>query len=138
MDKTAIPLYLANQYVRIVDDRKFAEAEQILWPDFTQQGPGFGSESREVFITNLEFLRKYSRTFHFLGSQFGEWIGDIYSGETYCIASHFYMENEVERTTEMGIRYQDVIELREGVAKYTKRNLNLVWTEDRQLKGQQA
>jgi hypothetical protein len=135
MNKNEIPLYLANQYVRIVDDRKFVAAEQILWPDFTQQGPGFGSESSEVFITNLEFLRKYSRTFHFLGSQFGDWDGDTYSGETYCIASHFYEENKVERTTEMGIRYQDVIEIRDGVAKYIKRDLNVVWTEDRQLGG---
>lgn len=136
MDKHAIPLYVANQYVRIVDDRKFNEADQILWPDFTQQGPGFSTESRAAFINSLEFLRQYSRTFHFLGSQFGEWTGDTYSGETYCIASHFYMKEEIERTTDMGIRYQDIIELRDGVGKYIKRDLKLVWTEDRPLGGQ--
>ena len=136
MDKIATPLYLANQYVRIVDDRKFGEADQIIWPDFTQQGPGFGAESRKVFINNLEFLRQYSRTFHFLGSQFGEWNADTYTGETYCIASHFYVKDEVERTTDMGIRYQDTIELRDSVAKYSKRDLKVVWTDDRPLGGQ--
>lgn len=136
MNKNTLPLQLANQYVRIVDDREFDEMEDIMWPDFTQQGPGFGADSRDVFIDNLEFLRQYSRTFHLIGSQFGEWDGDSYSGETYCIASHFYTRDEVEHKMDMGIRYQDVIEIRDGVAKYLKRDLNVVWTEDRPLGGQ--
>ena len=136
MDKNAIPLHLANQYVRIVDDRQFDEMEDIMWPDFTQQGPGFGADSRAVFISNLEFLRQFSRTFHLIGSQFGEWDGDTYSGESYCIASHFYVKEEVEHKMDMGIRYQEVIEMRDGVAKYSKRDLNVVWTEDRPLGGQ--
>jgi hypothetical protein len=37
---------------------------------------------------------------------------------------------------DMGIRYQEVIELRDGVAKYSKRDLNVVWTDDRSLGGQ--
>ncbi len=136
MDKNNEPWRLANEYVRIVDDRNFEEAEDIMWPDFTQHGPGFGAESRQVFIDNLEFLRQYSRTFHLIGSQFGEWDGDRYSGESYCIASHFYVKDDVEHKMDMGIRYQETIEVREGVAKYLKRDLNVVWTEDRPLGGE--
>ena len=135
MDYNRIPWQLANEYVRIVDDRQFDEMEGIMWPDFTQQGPGFGAESRQVFIDNLEFLRQYSRTFHLIGSQFGEWDGDTYKGETYCIASHFYTKDEVERKMDMGIRYQESIEIRDGVAKYIKRDLNVVWSEDRPVGG---
>ena len=135
MDYNRIPWQLVNEYVRIVDDRQFDEMEGIMWPDFTQQGPGFGAESRQVFIDNLEFLRQYSRTFHLIGSQFGEWDGDTYKGETYCIASHFYTKDEVERKMDMGIRYQESIEIRDGVAKYIKRDLNVVWSEDRPVGG---
>lgn len=133
MDKNAIPLHLANQYVRIVDKRQFDDAETIMWPDFCQQGPGFRAESRQIFINNLEFLRQFSRTFHFIGTQYGDWHSNTYHGETYCIASHFHMKDNVEYKMDMGIIYEDVIELRDGAAKYLSRDLKVIWTEDRPL-----
>ncbi len=133
MDKRTIPRYLANQYVRIVDDCKFDQMTTIMWPDFSLQGPGYSVDSCEGFIDILEFLRRYSRTFHQLGSQFGEWEGEVYHGETYCVASHFYSEDGQERKLDMGIRYRETIEIREGQARYNTRHLNLVWTEDRPL-----
>lgn len=133
MDKKLVPQQLANAYVRIVDNCVFEEMSSILWPEFTQQGPGFGSDSREAFIANLEILRQYQQTFHMLGGQWGEWQGDTYTGETYCVASHLYERDGAMRKLDMAIRYSEVIELRDDVAKYLKRDLNVVWTEDRAL-----
>ncbi len=133
MDRNRIPAELAARYARIVDDSEFARMHDIMWPDFTQKGPGFGADSCEAFVGNLEFLRRYQATFHFVGQQHGAWEGDRYNGETYCIASHFYNQEGEERRMDMGIRYQETIEVRGGAAKYSRRDLIIVWTEDRPM-----
>lgn len=133
MDRQYIPAFLAANYARIVDDRLFDSMRDIMWPEFTQQGPGFGADSLAVFIGNLEFLRQFDHTFHLVGQQHGAWEGDGYRGETYCVASHFYSRDGVARRMDMGIRYQDVIEMRAGVARYIRRDLHVVWQEDRPM-----
>lgn len=133
MTERAIPMRLANEYVRCVDQRVFSELDSILWPEFTQQGPGFAAASREEFIANLDVLLRYEQTFHMLGSVFGRWQGDCYRGESYCMASHLHREPDGLYKLDMAIRYQDVIELRDGQAKYCSRDLLLVWSEDRLL-----
>ncbi len=133
MDKSRIPADLAAQYARLVDDCEFGRMTEIMWPDFSQQGPGFATDSCEAFIAGLEFLRRYERTFHLVGNQFGEWEGESYRGETYCVASHLYRDGEVLRKMDMAIRYRELIELRDGVARYRSRDLDVVWTEDRAL-----
>jgi hypothetical protein len=110
--------------------------QNIMWPEFTTQGPGFAADSLDAFVETLEFLRNYDRTFHLVGTQFGEWQGDTYAGETYCIASHFYRQDGAEHKMDMGIRYRETIELREGTGKYLRRDLDVVWTEDRVMEGQ--
>ena len=133
MENNRLPNWLANDYVRCIDQRRFAELEHIMWPEFTQRGPGFAAQSRAQFIDNLSFLEHFSHTFHLLGSQFGQWQGEQYRGETYCIASHFYQRDERQWKMDMGIRYHDVIVRREGAAKYLSRDMTLVWQEDRPL-----
>ncbi len=122
---------LANDYVQRVDQRQFSAMSDILWPEFQQRGPGFASASAAEFIAGLELLRRYDRTFHQLGSQFGRWRADRYEGESYCVASHFYGDDSGERRMDMGIRYLDVIERRGGLVKYLSRDIVLVWSEDR-------
>lgn len=131
MTDSNIVLRLANEYVRCVDQRCFLELEGILWPEFSQRGPGFAAASREEFIDNLAVLHCYEQTFHMLGTVFGHWQDERYQGESYCVASHFYREQDGLHKLDMGIRYHDVIELRSGEAKYQSRDLILVWSEDR-------
>lgn len=141
MNQQAIPAALAARYARAVDDRDFSAMETIMWPEFTQQGPGFSAESRAVFIGNLEFLRQFDRTFHLLGQVTGEWQGDTWRGqgdtwrgETYCVASHFYQQDGRELCLDMYIRYQDVIELRDGDARYLQRDLTVVAQDEREVR----
>ena len=103
---------------------------EIMVPEFSQQGPGFGSQSLAEFINNLEVLNNYSATFHLVANQVGDWHNDIYTGETWGIASHLYEKEGVSRKLDMGIRYQDVIENIGTGFKYTSRDLNVVWTQD--------
>jgi len=133
MNPESIPATLAARYARAVDDRNFAAMEAIMWPEFTQQGPGFGAETRAVFIANLEFLRQFDSTFHLLGQVTGEWQGKQYCGETWCMASHFYQREGRALCFDMYIRYQDVIEVRAGDARYLRRDLTVVSQGEREL-----
>ena len=134
MNQDSIPGSLAARYAQLVDGRDFAAMEAIMWPEFTQEGPGFRAESRAVFIGNLEFLRQFDRTFHLLGQVSGEWQGGTYRGETYCVASHFYQRDGRELCLDMYIRYQDLIELRDGDARYLQRDLIVVTQDEREVR----
>lgn len=130
-----IPRLLAAKYAQFADDRTFSRMAEIMSDDFTQTGPGFGSNSLQEFIDNLELLKDYSATFHLVGNQVGEWHNAIYTGETWSVAAHIYEHDGVTRKLDMGIRYQDVIENVEGRFRYTSRNLNVVWTQDLPCQG---
>ena len=125
-----IARHLAALYAKFVDNREFDRMPEIMVPEFSQQGPGFGSQSLAEFINNLEVLNNYSATFHLVANQVGDWHNDIYTGETWGIASHLYEQEGVSRKLDMGIRYQDVIENIGTGFKYTSRDLNVVWTQD--------
>ena len=130
-----IPRVLAVKYARFVDDRQFERMREILADTFTQQGPGFGSGSLDEFIANLSILDDYTATFHIVANQYGEWNNDVYTGETWGVASHLYEKDGVQRKLDMGIRYQDVIENAGGICRYLSRNLNVVWTQDLPCQG---
>ena len=130
-----IPRVLAVKYARFVDDRQFERMREILADTFTQQGPGFGSGSLDEFIANLSILDDYTATFHIVANQYGEWNNDVYTGETWGVASHLYEKDGIPRKLDMGIRYQDVIENAGSHFHYLSRDLHVVWTQDLPLVG---
>jgi len=121
---------LAVKYASFVDNRQFERMREIMSDDFHQQGPGFSASSLDEFIANLSILNDYSATFHLVGNQLGEWHNEIYTGETWAVASHIHEKNGVPYKLDMGIRYQDVIESIGGAFRYTSRDLHIVWTQD--------
>ena len=135
MHESDIVRTLAIKYARFVDDRQFERMREIMAADFTQQGPGFTCSSLEEFISGLSVLDKYSATFHLVGQQCGDWHNDIYTGETWSVASHIYEQDGVQRKLDMGIRYADVIEAVGGTGKYISRDLHVIWTQDLPCQG---
>lgn len=121
---------LAAHYAQLADDRDFAAFAEIMVPNFHQRGEGFEFHSRDEFIAALEILRQYDRTLHLVGQSRGQWQGERYEGETWCMASHLYSRDGVERKMDMGIRYQEVIVRSEGAWKYSQRDLDVVWTQN--------
>jgi hypothetical protein len=98
-----------------------------MWNDFSLTGP-YELNSLEIFMGAVEQnLGAYQKTMHFIGNIEGRWDRDIYTGKTYCIASHMFAENGQSKKLDMGIIYDDTIELREGVAKFINRHFNLQW-----------
>ena len=135
MNDRPIEYILAMRYAQIVDDRQFEKMKEIMTDDFVMTGAGMDFRSVADFIIQLENLHQYSATHHFVGNQLGEWLGDTYKGETYCIAAHIYESDGVERKLDMGIRYNDTIIKSGDSYKFSEREFNLVWTQDLPTKG---
>ncbi|MCX2982574.1 nuclear transport factor 2 family protein [Halieaceae bacterium IMCC14734] len=125
-----IPQQLALLYAKYVDDKEFDKMGAIMVDDVKMGSHGFGSNTLEEFKEQLKFLDTFSATMHLIGNQLGEWDGDNYSGETYCVASHIYEKDGVPHKMEMGIRYTDSISAVGDTYKYTERYLNVVWEQD--------
>lgn len=126
---------LAAHYAQLADDRDFAGFAEIMTDDFEQRGEGWHFRSREEFLGGLEMLRQYDRTLHVVGQSRGQWQGERYQGETWCIASHLYTRDGIERKMDMGIRYRETIVRSGDLWKYRERDLNVVWTQDLPVQG---
>ncbi|MBT4520273.1 MAG: SnoaL-like domain-containing protein [Halieaceae bacterium] len=135
MHNTDAARTLAVKYAQLIDDRQFEHFREIMTRDFSQQGPGISSNSIEEFIASLSLLDNYSATFHLVGNQLGEWHNNIYTGETWSVATHIHSLDGVQHKLDMGIRYQDVIENFSGTCKYLSRDLNIIWTQDLPIQG---
>ena len=126
MIKDLVPSKLSNLYASIIDQRKFSSLNSIMWDDFSMLGQ-FEINGLENFITAMQQLENYQSTMHQVMNIQGEWEENLYKGETYCIASHIFDKDEKPHKLDMGIIYSDVIEIRDGTAKFLSRTFSLKW-----------
>ena len=126
MIKDLIPSKLSNLYASIIDQRKFSSLNSIMWDDFSMLGQ-FEINGLENFITAMQQLENYQSTMHQVMNIQGEWEENLYKGETYCIASHMFDKDDKPYKLDMGIIYSDVIEIRDGTAKFLSRTFLLKW-----------
>ena len=126
MIKDLVPSKLSNLYASIIDQRKFSSLNSIMWDDFSMLGQ-FEINGLENFITAMQQLENYQSTMHQVMNIQGEWEEDLYKGETYCIASHMFDKDDKPYKLDMGIIYSDVIEIRDGTAKFLSRTFLLKW-----------
>jgi hypothetical protein len=123
-------LALALAYARAIDRRDLELLASLMAADVRIAGPGFEARSRAQFLDSLKILDRYHSTFHLVGNHTGDWAGDEFRGETYCVASHLYTHERGVRKFDMGIRYADRI-VREGARLvFHERLLEVVWTQD--------
>ena len=126
MIKDLVPSKLSNLYASIIDQRKFSSLNSIMWDDFSMLGQ-FEINGLENFITAMQQLENYQSTMHQVMNIHGEWEENLYKGETYCIASHMFDKDDKPYKLDMGIIYSDVIEIRDGTAKFLSRTFLLKW-----------
>ena len=126
MSKDLVPSNLSNLYASIIDQRKFSTLSSIMWDEFSMLGQ-FEINGLENFITAMQQLENYQSTMHQVMNIQGEWAEDLYKGETYCIASHMFDKDNKPHKLDMGIIYSDVIETRDGTAKFLSRTFSLKW-----------
>jgi len=121
-----IPAKLSYLYASIIDRRKFSSLGSIMWDEFSMSGH-YEINGLENFITAMQQLENYQSTMHQVMNVQGEWKGNLYNGETYCVASHMFNQDDKPHKLDMGIIYSDVIEVRDGTAKFILRNFILKW-----------
>ena len=126
MRKDLVPSNLSNLYASIIDQRRFTSLSSIMWDEFSMLGQ-FEINGLENFITAMQQLENYQSTMHQVMNIQGEWAEDLYKGETYCIASHMFNKDNKPHKLDMGIIYSDVIEVRDGTAKFLSRTFSLKW-----------
>ena len=126
MIKDLVPSKLSNLYASIIDQRKFSSLNSIMWDDFSMLGQ-FEINGLENFITAMQQLENYQSTMHQVMNIHGEWEENLYKGKTYCIASHMFDKDDKPHKLDMGIIYSDVIEIRDGTAKFLSRTFLLKW-----------
>jgi len=126
MNKDLIPTKLSNLYASIIDQRKFSLLDSIMWKEFSMLGE-FEITGLENFISAMQQLENYKSTMHQVMNVQGEWDENVYKGETYCIASHMFDQDDKPYKLDMGIIYSDVIEIREETAKFISRIFSLQW-----------
>ena len=132
--KDAIPRQLAIRYARIMDDRAFDELDEIMTDDVIITSSEFEARGLPAFKEVVQMLHNYTRTMHLVANQFGEWQGDTYTGETWCIATHIYEKDGALRKWELGIRYEETIAIANNTPRYTRRHLNIQWDSDTPLR----
>jgi hypothetical protein len=124
-------LNLAFRYAALIDDRRLDQLHTIMLPTIRISGPGYVMDTLPEVERGMELLRQYDRTFHMVGNQLGAWGDDgVWSGETYCIASHVYQRDGVEWKLDMAIRYQDRIVRQDDGLRFAARELRLAWVQD--------
>jgi hypothetical protein len=121
-----VPSKLSNLYASLIDQRKFSSLNSIMWDEFSMSGY-FEITGLENFIAAMQQLENYQSTMHQIMNVQGEWKENLYSGETYCVASHMFDKDNKPFKLDMGIVYSDVIEVREGTAKFISRVFSLKW-----------
>ena len=121
-----VPSELSNLYASLIDQRKFSSLNSIMWDEFSMSGH-FEITGLENFIAAMQQLENYQSTMHQIMNVQGEWKENLYSGETYCVASHMFDKDNKPFKLDMGIVYSDVIEVREGTAKFISRVFSLKW-----------
>ena len=126
MNKDLIPTKLSNLYASIIDQRKFSLLDSIMWKEFSMLGE-FEITGLENFISTMQQLENYKSTMHQVMNVQGEWDENVYKGETYCIASHMFDQDDKPYKLDMGIIYSDVIEIREETPKFISRTFSLQW-----------
>ena len=121
-----VPSKLSNLYASLIDQRKFSSLNSIMWDEFSMSGH-FEITGLENFIAAMQQLENYQSTMHQIMNVQGEWKENLYSGETYCVASHMFDKDNKPFKLDMCIVYSDVIEVREGTAKFISRVFSLKW-----------
>ena len=120
------PTKLSNLYAMYIDNRKFSSLGTIMWDEFSMHGH-YEINGLKNFIAAMQQLENYQSTMHQIMNVHGEWKENLYTGRTYCVASHMFDEDGKPHKLDMGIIYSDVIEVRDGTAKFLSRAFSSQW-----------
>ena len=119
---------LGHSYAFAADGRDFEAFAALFTPDGVLISSRNRYQGREAIAEGVSGLRRYDRTFHFVGQSHYRIEGGVVRGETYCIAHHFIeTDDEGTRDRVMYIHYRDEYARHEGAWRFAHRELGVVW-----------
>jgi ketosteroid isomerase-like protein len=108
------------------------DARLIVFTNTDDDEPRSVREGHEALSAIPEMLRRYDKTFHFVGNHRYAVDGDTASGEVYCIAHHLTTDADGATDFVMLIRYLDSYRRDPGGAwRIAEREVRPDWTESR-------
>lgn len=124
---------LAELYAKAVDGHHPELLDAIMALDAVIEGPQFSMTGISEIRGIPEMLKKhYLRTRHEVHNQTVSIDGEQASGETYCTASHLFLdEHGKAQALIWKMRYLDLFSRSEGRWQFSRRKLEIDWTETR-------
>jgi len=126
---------LAVRYARAVDRRDWALARTLFRDDAVLVGPRFELAGVEAILRGLATVERYRATFHAVLNQLVDLAGDAASGETYCLANHFFERDGRAWRLDWGIRYQDRYRRAGDAWRFSRRELIVDWEQELEVVG---
>ena len=124
-------------------DRRDAKGQMALFTQDTRfvvymnakdPKPSQELRSREALAPVFADLNQYDATTHFVGqSTIFTLMGNRATGETYCLAHHFTVNDGKRRLMVASLRYLDTFAKIDGAWLFAERRLYVDWLEERAL-----
>ncbi len=110
------------------------DAHFVVYMDAKSPAPSQELHSREALAPVFDDLNKYDATMHFVGqSTILTLTGDRATGETYTLAHHLTIKNEMRRLMIAALRYSDTFVKKDEEWLFEERLLYVDWLEEREL-----
>ncbi len=125
---------LVGAYGIAVDDRDTAAYEALFVPGGRLTVYAFEAEAPtaeykgETLGDLIEFVKRYSKTLHFVGNHICEIEGASATGQTYCLAHHLRHDGS---TMLLVVRYWDAYRRTEMGWRFVSRDCRLLWREEK-------
>ncbi|MFK7978013.1 MAG: nuclear transport factor 2 family protein [Halioglobus sp.] len=119
---------LMYRYAYCADHKDYAGFADVFSEDAVFLYMGAPVTSLQNIQEMMLALEKYSRTLHQVSNVLYDVVGDRASGETYCLASHIFTEDEQEKKIDMGIIYTDELRKTEVGWRIERREFDVLWT----------
>lgn len=127
---------LVEQYARGADERDATRFADVFTDDAVLHTGRGVVRGRDELVTVAPKLARYRATMHLVGNHYVDLAddGETATGLAYCVASHVYEQDGVERVYVMHIRYHDSYRRVGDGWRIAERRLELLWDEDRPLR----
>lgn len=113
------------RYARGIDRRDFELVASCYHPEATDDHGRFKGPVEDFIPWVAETLGRFETTMHFLGNVLIELDGDRAYAETYCVAYHRLVGQDVDSIA--GLRYVDRFDRRDGEWRIADRKIVVEW-----------
>lgn len=119
---------LMYRYARCADNKDYSGFAEVFTEDAVFLYAGEPVTPLSAIQEMMLALEKYTRTLHQVNNILYDVDGDIANGETYCLASHLYLQDDAQMKIDMGIIYRDTLVRTARSWRITRREFDLLWS----------